>query len=559
MSGVQTAAPVASAVDAAPATGAVGVVDLVEASAGGRGHVRFEPAGVERTVAELWRDAERVARWVGAREGRGARVGAFLSNTPDCPAVVFGVWRSDSTLVSLPSPGRGADLEAWSRQVTRMCAMADVGVLLVDAAYRALLPPMPVDVATFQEVVAAGGPPCDADGRGGLVQFTSGSLGRPKGVVLEPEALGANITAIIERMGVEQGDVACSWLPLSHDMGFVGMFLTCVVASGPAYGGSHLALQTPESFLADPTTWLRMCSEQGATLTTAPNFAFELACRTRAFLPDVDLSRLRMCITGAERVQAATLRRFADDFAGAGLDPAALCPAYGMAEATLAVTLVPPHVEWRELVLDREALSAGVVATGTAVGPVSYVSNGPPVPGMSVRVAAEPGQDVGEVQVSGPSLLSGYLGDDLAPTPDGWLPTRDLGFLAGGELFLVGRADETIIVGGQNHYAGDIESAVRHDLVRAGCLAAVPLDEGYALIAEPSAARDAATLEAACRELALSAVRRAGVRPSMVGFLPRGRLLKTPSGKVQRRPLAAAIARGDLDLLASVSLDGGRR
>ena len=117
-------------------------------------------------------------------------------------------------------------------------------------------------------------------------------------------------------------DVACSWLPLSHDMGFVGMFLTCVVASGPAYGGSHLALQTPETFLADPTTWLRTCSEQGATLTTAPNFAFELACRTRAFLPDVDLSRLRMCITGAERVQAATLRRFADDFAGAGLDPA---------------------------------------------------------------------------------------------------------------------------------------------------------------------------------------------------------------------------------------------
>jgi acyl-CoA synthetase (AMP-forming)/AMP-acid ligase II len=546
-------------VTAGGATGAartVDVVDLVEAAAAGPGFVRFEPAGIERPIADLWRDAERVARWVVAREGRGTRVGAFLSNTPDCPAAVFGAWRSDSTLVSLPYPGRGADLGAWSRQVVRMCVLADVGVLLVDAAYRDLLPPMPIEVATFQDALADGGPACGTDGRGGLVQFTSGSLGRPKGVVLSPSAIGANIVAIIERMGVEPGDVACSWLPLSHDMGFIGMFLTCVAASAPAYGGSHVTLQTPESFLADPTTWLRICSEQGATLTTAPNFAFDLACRTRTFLPDVDLSRLRMCITGAERVQASTLRRFSDDVAGARLDPAALCPAYGMAEATLAVTLVPPDVDWRDRVLDREALATGVVADGSAV---SYVSNGPAVPGMQVRVAAPPGQDVGEVQVGGPSLLSAYLGADLELTPDGWLPTRDLGFLDGDELFLVGRADETIIVGGQNHYAGDIEHAVHHDLVRAGCLAAVPLDEGYALIAEPSAARDAATLEAACRELAVTAVRRVGVRPSIVGFLPRGRLLKTPSGKVQRRPLAAAIARGELELLASVSLDGGRR
>jgi acyl-CoA synthetase (AMP-forming)/AMP-acid ligase II len=541
-----------------------GVVDLVEAAAHGPGFVRFEPAGIERTLADLWRDAERVARWIAAREGRGTRVGAFLSNTPDCPAAVFGVWRSDGTLVSLPSPGRGADLGAWVSQITRMCALADVGLVLVDEAYRDLLPPMPIAVATFQEAVAASGPPCDADGRGGLVQFTSGSLGRPKGVVLTPEAIGANILAIIERMGVERGDVACSWLPMSHDMGFVGMFLTCVAASAPEYGGSHLTLQTPESFLADPTTWLRICAEQGATLTTAPNFAFELACRTRAFLPDVDLSRLRMCITGAERVQASTLRRFADDFAGAGLDPAALCPAYGMAEATLAVTLVPPHVDWGERRLDRTALAAGVAAAGDrSDSPVSYVSNGPAVAGMRVRVVAEPGRDVGEVQVSGPSLLQRYLGDDLRLTPDGWLPTRDLGFLAGGELYLVGRADETIIVGGRNHYAADIEHAIqladRHDLVRPGCLAAVPLEDGYALLAEPSAAQAATTLEAACRELAVTAVRRAGVRPSLVGFLPRGRLLKTPSGKVQRRPLAAAIARGELELLASVSLEGGGR
>ena len=232
---------------------------------------------------ELWRDAERVARWVVARQGRGTRVGAFLSNTAGLPGGRLRrlAQRLDARLAAQPRPRRRPRRRGRGR--SRACARwRTSGCCWSTRPTATCCRRCPVEVATFQEVVAAGGPRCDADGRGGLVQFTSGSLGRPKGVVLEPAAIGANITAILERMGVEKGDVACSWLPLSHDMGFVGMFLTCVVACGPAYGGSHLALQTPESFLADPTTWLRMCSEQGATLTTAPNFAFELACRTRA-------------------------------------------------------------------------------------------------------------------------------------------------------------------------------------------------------------------------------------------------------------------------------------
>jgi acyl-CoA synthetase (AMP-forming)/AMP-acid ligase II len=477
---------------------------------------------------------------------------------------VFGVWRSGNTLVSLPYPGRGADLAAYAGQVIRMAELAEVPVIMVDAGYRALLPPdLPVEIVTYQEAAQTGGPRAATDGSGGLVQFTSGSLGRPKGVLIGDRALAANMRAIMDAAGaLDDGATAVSWLPLSHDMGFVGMFLTCVAAFGPRYDADRLVLQTPESFLADPASWLRTCSRFGASVTTAPNFAFDLSVRARPLLADADLSALRVCITGAERVQAPTLRRFTDAFAANGLRPEVVCPAYGMAEAALAVTMVRAPEHWRELSLDRAALAAGRVRPAVGEGAVGYVSNGAPVAGLEVRVVPgpdEPGREVGEVQIRGDSLFGGYLGAERRLTADGWFPTRDLGFLRDGELFLVGRADETIIVGGRNHYAADIESAVGHELVRAGCLAAVPLDTGYALLAEPVAGADPQGLPAACRELARIAARRTGIRPSMVGFLPRGRIPKTPSGKLQRLALAAAIAAGTLDPICAVWPEGRNR
>jgi acyl-CoA synthetase (AMP-forming)/AMP-acid ligase II len=567
-------------------------IELIETGVSGQGRFRFEPSGVETSLAEVWAQSERVARYLAARVGTGGRVGAFLSNTPACPAVVFGVWRSGNALVSLPYPGRGADLVRYLAQVERMTTLSDVDLILVDDAYREFLPPLSTDVVTFQEAAERGGPPAATDLSGGLIQFTSGSLGRPKGVLLTGEALAANMLAIMDGAGaLADGPNAMSWLPLSHDMGFVGMFLTCTAAMGPSYNARRLVLQTPESFLADPSSWLRHCSSNRAALTTAPNFAFELSVRAAPLLRTIDLSAMRICITGAEKVQAGTLRKFTETFEPMGLHPEAICPAYGMAEAALAVTMVRAADPWSLISVDRKALGAGQVQLvdpssrpappvsaqdltdeladeldegldeehddETAV--VSYISNGAPVDGMQVRIAAPEGQDVGEVQIRGASLFSDYLGADRVLTADGWYPTRDLGFVVGGELYLVGRADETIIVGGQNHYAADIEQTVQHDLVRSGCLAAVPLETGFALLAEPAHDLTPDRLARVCRELARICVRQAGVRPSMVGFLPRGRLPKTPSGKLQRLTLAAALTADQLETICAVWLEGSNR
>jgi acyl-CoA synthetase (AMP-forming)/AMP-acid ligase II len=531
------------------------VMELIEDAARGDGQMLFLPSGETLRFPQIWRQAGDVARWIGARAGHGGAIGAVLSNTPSCTAGVFGIWRSANTLVSLPHPGRGMAPERYFAQILRMAEMTNMALLLIDAQYSDLVPDLALPVATFQDALA-GGPPRDTTGSGGLIQFTSGSVGTPKGVVLSPEAIAANILSVLEVIQPAPADLPCSWLPLSHDMGLIGMFLTSIACLSPDIVGlGTFALLTPEYFLRHPVSWLQTCSELRATITAAPNFALELACRSRGWAGQLDLSRLRALIVGAERVSAPTMRRFAREHADAAFDPRALCPAYGMAEATLAITMVEPGDRWRSVSLDREALTDGRCVP-VADGLAEYVGNGPPVPGTQVRVAAEAGR-IGEVQVRGPSLLSRYAGAELRLTGDGWFPTRDVGFLSGGELFLVGRTDDTVIVGGRNYYAPDIEAALSHDAIRPGCLAAVPLDgDGYGLVAEVRTEAPPPALELVCRELALKAVKDAGVRPSVVAIVPRGLLPKTPSGKLQRVRIADQLRNGDIEVTAWVSLGG---
>lgn len=532
------------------------LMGLLEEAARGSGRICFLPSGEEVTFSDFWKQGEAVARWITARVGTGGAVAAVLSNTPACAPSAVGVWRSGNTLVSLPHPGRGMAVERYRRQIETMLTLTQAQLLLIDAEYLSLVPELPVPVVAF-DATLTGGPPCDTAGTGDLIQFTSGSVGSPKGVVLSSEAVAANILSLIEVIQPEPGDTPCSWLPLSHDMGFIGMYLTPIASLAPGLaGGGVFPLLTPEYFLQQPTAWLRTCSQFGVTITTAPNFALELASRSRDWHGELDLSRMRMAITGAERVSAPTLRRFTEAFAGTGFDARALCPAYGMAEATLAVTLVRPKDAWRSVVLDREELGHGrLMTSGTGQGN-EYVGNGPPVPDVQVRIAEADGV-VGEVQVRGPSLLSDYVGAPLNLTDDGWFATRDLGFLSEGELFLVGRSDDTVIVGGRNYYAADIEGALRHDALRRGCVAAVPFDEGgYGLVAELNGNVPAAQHDRVCRELAACATRDAGIRPSVVAIVPRGQLPKTPSGKLQRLLIAEQIRTGDLETTASMSLGG---
>src|SRR5438876_647137 len=160
---------------------------------------------------------------------------------------------------------------------------------------------------------------------------------------------GGTVAAVLAALEPGAGDASCSWLPLSHDMGLIGQLLSPLAAGAPEFGHHCLTLMKPEAFMANPRSWLRTCSETGSTITVAPNFALELAVRTSRRIGSLDLSRLRAIIVGSESVRADTLVRFADAYAPSGFRPLALCPGYGLAEATLAVTIVRPHEPWRSI------------------------------------------------------------------------------------------------------------------------------------------------------------------------------------------------------------------
>jgi acyl-CoA synthetase (AMP-forming)/AMP-acid ligase II len=418
---------------------------------------------------------------------------------------------------------------------------------MLDAAHAGLIESPPVPVHTYDEVLG-GGPMCPFDGGGALVQFTSGSLGTPKGIFLSLDAVGANVEAIISTLEPDAGDSSCSWLPLSHDMGLIGLFLTPLAAGAPRFGHHDLVLMTPESFVANPNSWLRTCSEFGSTFTVVPNFALELAVRTAKRAGSLDLSRIRVCIVGSESVRADTLNRFTETFAPHGFEPRAFCPAYGMAEATVAVTAVRPEQHWRALFFDGVSLG-GASFDGVSIdGPGSHtlVSTGRPIDGVDVRVPGAAGV-VGQIEFRSPSLLDRYIGAELRLTDDGYFRTSDLGLMEGGELFVVGRSDEVIIVAGRNLYPADVEAALPEGIVRPGCVAAVEAPGGgLAIVAETRSSRVAATdLERLSRSIRGSVAVATGVGAATVAFVHRGALLKTPSGKLRRLAIRAALAEGE--------------
>ena len=530
------------------------MLDLLEDSAAGRGTVHFPGNEPEPTsIGALWAASEQAARWIAAQAGTGGVVAAVLTNTRDCVTTLFGAWRAGCTVASLPLPARGMVAQVYADQLTRFCAAAGAQMLVVDSAHRSLLGETPFPVHTFDEA-QAGGPAASFDGEAALVQFTSGSVGTPKGIYLTLEAVAANVTAILAALEPGVGDGSCSWLPLSHDMGLIGQLLSPLAAGAARFGHHRLTLMKPDTFMANPRSWLRTCSNTQSTITVAPNFALELAVRTSKRIGSLDLSRLRTIIVGSETVRADTLVRFADAYAPSGFRPLALCPGYGLAEATLAVTIVRPHEPWRSI--PRPADHGAPEGTSATL-----VSNGPPLEGVEVRVTPSGGSverdgpdgPVGRVELRSPGQLSRYVGADLRLTPDGYFVTGDIGMMHEGELFVVGRGDEAIVVAGRNLYPADIETAVQHESIRRGSIAAVAApDGGLAVVVEPSVPNlSTAELEAACRGIRTAVASQTGCPVATVAFVPRGSLPKTPSGKLRRLAISRSLA-ADEGLLARV-------
>ncbi|MGE0712139.1 MAG: fatty acyl-AMP ligase [Planctomycetota bacterium] len=386
----------------------------------------------------------------------------------------------------------------------------------------------------------------------GFLQFTSGSTGDPKGVVLPHASLLANMLAIGRGAQFRAGDVATSWLPLFHDMGLIGHFL-----AGTAWG-MPLVKIPPEKFVRRPKVWLQAISRYRGSCSAAPNFAYSLCVKKLKDkdLEGVDLGSWRVAFCGAEPINPATVQAFIDRFQPYGFDPGTFYPVYGMAEFSLAASFPPPgrppvfdRIDRRRFEKDGLAESVGGEGVESGADVLVWVSVGRKMPGdHGLRIVDAGGKELpdrreGEVEVRGPSMMEGYYKAPLATADairDGWLRTGDRGYMAEGELYVTGRTKELIIKGGKNLYPQDIEAAAAKVAgVRVGCCAAFGLSnelrgtEDVVLICECRAAseEERARIISEVRAKVLETV---GATPDVVLLVEPGTVPKTSSGKIQR-------------------------
>lgn len=392
-----------------------------------------------------------------------------------------------------------------------------------------------------------------------LIQYTSGSTGNPKGVLLTHRNLLANIRSIGHAIQISPADVGVSWLPLYHDMGLIGSWLFCL------YFGIPITLLSPLAFLSRPERWLWAIHAHRATLTPAPNFAYEI-CAGRIkdeLIQGLDLSSWRVALNGAEPVSADTLARFTKRFAQHGFKPEALFPVYGMAEASVALTFPPLGRPPRVDRISREPFEQARRAepAGPAESsPLEFVSCGMPLRDHEVRIVDENGSPVaerveGEIAFRGPSCTSGYYQQPEATRAlfrDGWLVSGDLGYLAGGELFVTGRKKDLIIKGGRNLYPYEIEEAAGEVAgVRKGCVAAFGVRETARGTEQVVVVAETKELSGKTRDEMTAAIidrvaAATGVPPDRVVLVSPGTVPKTSSGKIQRSACREAYLAGKL-------------
>jgi len=535
------------------------LVDALEAAAEADAelltlHLKKDP---EALSARLLRD--RAARWASRLTRAGVRHGdpvpLLLPTGSEFITAFFGVLWCGAVPVPLSSPMTFGGVERYLANLARVVADSGATRMVLTPrmqeaaqAHAALSEQLevmllPGDADDSPPAAAATVRPEDT----GLLQYTSGTTGDPKGARISHAALVANAYAIQRGLELGPEDVGVSWLPMFHDMGLIGVLLTAVCHP------YRLHLMRPEAFVMRPGRWLALMSEVGATLTAGPNFAYAL-CLARARTPDdLDLSSLRRALNGSEPVHASTVRAFHERYAEAKLPAHATLPVYGMAEATLAITFPDVNAPLRTLTLDREALEArGEVCEHVEGERTQAVSVGRPVTGAEVRVRGADGEvahedRVGEIEVAGPSLMDGYHGRPEATSEilkQGWLSTGDLGFVHDGELFVVGRKKEVVIKGGRNIYPYDVER-VASDRTNTTAAAfgrpnASTGTDDLVLVVETRKLEPEAAIELE-KQLRGDILATLGVKVDELHLWSVGALPRTTSGKVRRGACAALL------------------
>jgi 1-acyl-sn-glycerol-3-phosphate acyltransferase len=546
---------------------------------------------VTLTFGELYAAGQRCAAEL-ARQGvaAGARVALMLPSGRAFFVSYAGILLAGAVPVPIYPPFRADRIEEYAARQSAILNNAEVCVLLTfhraEAVAKLLKPRVRSLTAVLDaeqliaaadkpaEVIPGALPPHLSGARNrkpddlALLQYTSGSTGDPKGVMLTHANLLANMRSIGEAMRLGPDDVGISWLPLYHDMGLIGAWLSLL------HFGTPLVVMSPLAFLTRPERWLQAFHKHRGTIAAGPNFAYELCVRKIADrdIAGIDLSSWRIALNGAEPVNPDTLERFEKRFAPYGFRGASMAPVYGLAEASLCVTFPPldrvplvDHVE-RETFTTR---GQAAPVQSTDANAISFVSAGRVVNRMEVCIVDDAGKEVpdrseGFLWFRGPSATSGFFRNPTATEkllPRGpatqageyaWVNSGDRAYRADGEIYVTGRVKDIIIKGGRNLYPHEVEElAARVEGIRKGCIVAFGLKdeasgtERLLLVAEAregNAARRAAIVAAITDQI----TKGLGLPPDRVELLPPGSIPKTSSGKLRREETKQLYLQGAL-------------
>jgi long-chain-fatty-acid--[acyl-carrier-protein] ligase len=459
-------------------------------------------------------------------------VGLVGDPTVEFIAAIPGIFFSGAAASILPGPIRRADPAQWAK--TTLDRFRGIGVTTVFSHGEELellrgqddgiVAHDLADVAHIQRSSTFEGPRT-ADVA--ILQGTAGSTGTPRTAQISPAAALANFRGLMYRVNIDENSRMHSWLPIYHDMGLT-FLLTSMLAQ------TELWHAPTKAFAGNPFGWLKWLDESKATMTAAPNMAFNIIGKYASGLSDLNLSNLGFTLNGGEPVDCEGYARFSSEMARFGFNPNSLAPSYGLAESTCAVSIPEPFTGLR--------LDEVTVTTDAGDSTRRFAVLGHPIPGMEIRVNTDQphsteviGRDVGEVEVRGTSLMDGYVGE--APIDrQAWLPTGDLGYLTDDGLVICGRAKELITVAGRNVFPTEIERiAGQIDGVRDGCVVAIGTGEATARPGLVIAAEFKGDDETAARSAVVARVAsECGVVPADVVFMKPGALPRTSSGKLRR-------------------------
>ena len=517
--------------------------------------------GVHRSYAELHGAAIRAADVLG-RLGlaRGDLVALVIADAEPFLTTLCGASIAGLVPASLHPPATARDLDAYVALTATALRAARARALVTSAALverfervRAACPDLHV-VLPDADLLAgraadAGRLANDFDEPSlddlAFVQFTSGATSEPKGVALTHRNLCANVNAINGPHGLAttDADSAVSWLPLHHDMGLVGMAL------GPLYSARPAVLLPAQAFVKRPAEWLRAISRHRATISFAPNSAYDLCVRRvkDRDLDGVDLSCWRVAGCGAEPIHAPTLAAFAERFRAVGFRETSFLSGYGLAEHVVAATF-----SRRGQSLRRDG---------------DLVSCGAPLPDHRLKIVGEDGGElpertVGEISLAGPSVMRGYYENTELTREtirDGWLRTGDLGYLADGELYVWGRAKDLIVANGRKYHPQDLEwgiddlAGVRRGRSVAFGTAHPPRPDRVVIVVEPNGTVEAGRL---VRDVRRRMADLHGLYVDEVVIAPSGAVARTTNGKVQRALTKARYERGEIAGRSTVSRTG---